>query len=84
MQKVKMLAIMAGPYGVSSPGDVIEVNEPAAAALIGGGFAEAVEVEQAPAGEPIEAASDAQPEDNAVTATAAAAVTPKKTKRGSK
>jgi hypothetical protein len=53
--KVKLLTIYASPQRCAQPGDVIEVPAPEGAALIQGGYAEAVketiETTSAPAAE---------------------------------
>jgi len=50
MQRVKMLTILCGPDLTAGPGQVVEVTEARAAALVDGGFAELVE--PAPAAAP--------------------------------
>jgi hypothetical protein len=45
MKTVKMKTTMAGPGGVTLAGQVIEVDDQTAQALVSGGFAEAAAVE---------------------------------------
>ena len=45
--KVKMLTLQAGPNGVREPGKVYDIPAIEAKSLIGGGYAQAVEIEKA-------------------------------------
>ncbi|MFM2345357.1 MAG: hypothetical protein RL654_110 [Pseudomonadota bacterium] len=47
--KIRLKTIMAGPGGSAGPGDVVDVPDDEAAALIEGGYASAVD-EPTPAG----------------------------------
>lgn len=47
--KIRLKTIMAGPGGAAGPGDVVDVPDDEASALIEGGYATAVD-EPAPAG----------------------------------
>lgn len=61
MAQVRMKTMMAGPSGVVQPGEVIEVGDDAARALVDGGFAIWVDA-------PVETATVA-PSEQAVTRT---------------
>jgi hypothetical protein len=43
--RIKMLSLYAGPDGVITPGDVVEVSAETGQALLAGGFAVAVDAE---------------------------------------
>lgn len=70
--KVRMKTLSAGPSGVRTPGQVVDVDSAGARALVAGGYAEYVELQHE--AEPVETATVSPPEQ-------AVRVRPKKARR---
>ena len=83
--KIRMRTIYAGPTGTASPGQVVELADPAAKALIAGGFAVAVDAPAVPERvAPIETATAEPVAETAVTVKPKKASKPKKPTKAKK